>query len=96
MESMLREGLGTIGGEEGLAPSLAQPLLEAIARAIEAAPPFETRPVLLCPASLRRHIRRLTERTLPHLAVLSYGEISPNVKVQAVGTVEPLVASATV
>jgi len=96
MELRLNEGLGTVEGEEGLHPSLAQPLLEAIARAVEAAPPFETKPVLLTSSALRRHIRRLTERTLPHLAVLSFAELSPNVNVRTVGTVEAALAAQAV
>jgi flagellar biosynthesis protein FlhA len=96
MEARLIEGLGTVDGEEGISPALAQPLLDAVARAIEGAPPFETRPVLLAPSALRRHIRRLTERTLPHLAVLSFAELSPTVHVKAVGTVEPRLATQTV
>ena len=96
MEARLSDGLGTVDGEEGLAPGLAQPLLEAVARVIELAPPFETKPVLLTPSALRRHVRRLTERTLPHLGVLSYAELSPNVNVRAVGTVEQVFAPQTV
>ena len=96
MEGRLSEGLGTVEGEEGLHPGLAQPLLEAIGRAVEAAPPFETKPVLLTASSLRRHIRRLTERTLPHLAVLSFADLSPNVNVRTVGTVEAALAAQAV
>ena len=96
-EATLLDGLArTPEGEETLAPRLAQPLLEAIARTVEGAPPFESRPVLLCPSSLRRHVRRLTERTLPHLAVLSYAELPPHVEVRAVGTVEQVLAAQAV
>jgi flagellar biosynthesis protein FlhA len=87
-EEHLTERLVRADGEEMLPPSLAQPLLQAISGVLEQAPPFETRPVLLCPSSLRRHVRRLTERTLPHLGVLSYAELPPQAGVRAVGTVE--------
>ena len=87
-EEHLTERLTRLDGEEVLPPSLAHPLLQAISGALEKAPPFETRPVLLCPSSLRRHVRRLTERTLPHLGVLSYAELPPQAGVRAVGTVE--------
>lgn len=96
LEARLAEGLGAVDGEEAIDPALAQPLLEAIARAVETAPPFETRPVLLGPARLRRHVRRLTERTLPHLAVLSFAELSPTLSVRAVGTVEESLAAQAV
>ncbi len=44
-------------------------------------------PMLLCSANVRRHIRRLVERAMPMLAVLSYNEIDPLVKLQSVGMV---------
>jgi flagellar biosynthesis protein FlhA len=96
MEARLTQGLTVTDGEEVLAPSLAQPLLDAITRAVQAAPPFESKPALLCNAGLRRHVRRLTERSLPHLAVLSYAELSPQIGVRAVGTVEHEYAAQTV
>jgi flagellar biosynthesis protein FlhA len=96
MEGTLTEGLAPVDGEEALNPRLAQPLLEAVARAIESAPPFDSRPVLLTPSPLRRHVRRLTERTLPHLGVLSFAELPPNVNVRAVATVEVVGAAQAV
>ena len=36
----------------------------------------------------RRHLRRLTERALPHLVVLSYAELPADVSVRAIATVE--------
>jgi flagellar biosynthesis protein FlhA len=87
-ETRLQDGLVVVDGEECLAPSLAQPLLDAITRAVAASPLFETRPALVCSSRLRRHVRRATERTLPHLGVLSFAELSANLNVRAVATVE--------
>jgi len=87
-EQQLRAALAEVGGQETLAPSEGQALLDGIARAIEGGPPFDSKPVLLCPAVLRRHVRALTERSLPHLGVLSYAELPPQLKVQTLGTVE--------
>lgn len=44
-------------------------------------------PVVLCSSKVRLPFRRLTERFLPNLAVLSMNEIAPHVEVEAVGTV---------
>jgi flagellar biosynthesis protein FlhA len=44
-------------------------------------------PVLLCMGALRLSLRRLTERALPHLVILSYNEIVPNTEVRAIGAV---------
>jgi flagellar biosynthesis protein FlhA len=45
------------------------------------------RPVLLCSARVRRHLRRLVEQTLPHLAVCSYNEIASGISVETIGVV---------
>ena len=44
-------------------------------------------PVVLCSSRIRLPFRRLTERTLPNLAVLSLNEISADIEIEAVGTV---------
>jgi flagellar biosynthesis protein FlhA len=88
-ESRLLETLGRADADEGLAPGLGPSLLDAIGRTMEAAPPFDNKPVLLCASALRRHLRRLTERTLPHLGVLSFAEIPPTLTVKAMGAVDP-------
>lgn len=44
-------------------------------------------PVLVCMAALRLPLRRMTERSLPHLVILSYNEIVPNTEVRAIGSV---------
>jgi flagellar biosynthesis protein FlhA len=95
LERMLTERLAPLEGDEG-GGELAQPLVDAVARAMQAAAPGEARPVLLTPAVLRRHVRRLTERALPHLAVMSYVEVPANLSVRAVATVEDARASQTV
>jgi flagellar biosynthesis protein FlhA len=94
-ERVLAERLGQLEGDEG-GGELAQPLVDAVTRAVQTAPPADTRPVLLCPAPLRRHLRRLTARVLPHLVVLSYAELPPDVGVRAVATVEDARATQTV
>ena len=47
-----------------------------------------TRPVLLCSARVRRHLRRLCEQSLPQLAICSYNEIMPGIGVETVGVVD--------
>lgn len=46
-----------------------------------------SRAVLLTSANVRLHLRRLTERLLPNLIVLSHNEIPPNVKVISMGMI---------
>lgn len=45
-------------------------------------------PVILCPPLVRLYLRRLTERILPRVKVVSYGEIAPELRVEVVGVVK--------
>jgi flagellar biosynthesis protein FlhA len=44
-------------------------------------------PVLLCPSPARYHVKRWLEPVLPRLAVVSAGEIPPEIRLRPVGTV---------
>jgi flagellar biosynthesis protein FlhA len=44
-------------------------------------------PVLLCSPDLRRHVRALSERMIPHMRILSMAEIPNSVSLKAYGTV---------
>ena len=48
---------------------------------------MKLRPVILCSPRLRPHFKRFIERSFPDLAVLSYNEIVPQVKVQSIGMI---------
>jgi flagellar biosynthesis protein FlhA len=97
LEQVLSEALaeGDQGRYLALEPRTAQRVIEALAKTIGAEPPDGT-PVLLCGPGLRPHVKRLTERYLPHLAVLSYNEIGPEVTLKALAMVEAPHATATV
>ena len=69
-------------------PARAQAVLTALRTQVEhAAGGGGFRPVLLCSARVRRHVRRLTEQALPHLAVCSYNEIAAGISVETIGVV---------
>lgn len=68
-------------------PSFAEQMLTRLAAQTEKMVGASLSPVLLCSPELRRHIRRVTERSLPQLSVLSIPEIPPNVNVQSHGMV---------
>ncbi|SHN18181.1 flagellar biosynthesis protein FlhA [Duganella sacchari] len=44
-------------------------------------------PVLLCAPELRRHVRTLSERVMPHLRVLSMAEVPPNIELKSFGVI---------
>jgi flagellar biosynthesis protein FlhA len=78
----------TDGEYLALEPSRAQALLNAVrAQSDHAAALGGLRPVLLCSARVRRHIRRLVESAVPHLAVCSYNEIAAGVSVETIGVI---------
>jgi flagellar biosynthesis protein FlhA len=68
-------------------PSRAQSMLTAVRAQFEQATARGTRPVLLCSARVRRHLRRLVETVVPHLPVCSYNEISTGISVETIGVI---------
>ncbi|HEX8751900.1 MAG TPA: flagellar biosynthesis protein FlhA, partial [Solirubrobacterales bacterium] len=69
-------------------PTRAQALLASLGSQLEAALAQGGRPVLLCSARARRHLRHLCEQSLPQLTVCSYNEIVPGVRVENMGVVQ--------
>ncbi|MCY1248761.1 hypothetical protein D9M72_622280 [compost metagenome] len=45
-------------------------------------------PVLLCSPELRRHVRSLSERVMPHLRVLAMTEVPPTIELKSFGIVQ--------
>jgi flagellar biosynthesis protein FlhA len=78
----------TEGEYLAMEPARAQAVLTALrSQSDDAVSKGGMRPVLLCSARVRRHLRRLIEQTLPHLAVCSYNEITAGVSVETIGVV---------
>ncbi len=74
------------GGYLSLDPIIAQRILDGIGRAIQL---FDggSRPTLLAAPQIRPYVRSLTERYYPALTILSHNEITPNLKIRSLGTV---------
>ena len=70
-----------------LDPQTTQTILTGISEAAERMTLSGQDPVLLVPPKIRAALRRLLERALPHVAVLSHTELPPDVHIRAVGTV---------
>jgi flagellar biosynthesis protein FlhA len=69
-------------------PARAHAVLGAVrAQHEQAAARGVTRPILLCSARIRRHLRRLVETAIPHLPVCSYNEIAPGISVETIGVI---------
>lgn len=68
-------------------PRVAGALFEEIAKKWQKAMEDGYDPVILCSPEVRLPLKRLTERILPHLVILSFNEIAPDIGVQSVGMV---------
>ena len=69
-------------------PTRAQAVLSAVkSQSDQASARGGIRPVLLCSARVRRHVRRLVEASVPHLPVCSYNEVAPGISVETIGVV---------
>jgi flagellar biosynthesis protein FlhA len=78
----------TADGEHlAMDPSRAEAVISALRIQADQGAARGTRPVLLCSARVRRHLRRLVAQTIPQLAVCSYNEISPGISVETIGVV---------
>ncbi len=74
------------GSYLALDPNKAQVFLEGLSESIQNLGGGTT-PVLLCSPTIRLHVKRLTERYISNLVVLSHNEIAPHLKVRSVGAV---------
>ena len=71
------------GAYLSIPPALGQRIQAAIKQAAERAISRGVQPVLLCSAPLRPHLRRLIERALSSLPVLSLNEVEGQVRLQS-------------
>ncbi len=89
IEDLLREKL--VRGEQGsylaLEPGVAQKILTGIHQTLERVTHHNYQPVILCSPGIRRHLKKLLDRFLPQVAVLSHSELTSQTKIQSLGTV---------
>jgi flagellar biosynthesis protein FlhA len=64
-----------------------QGILSSLNEKIEEATSSGEQMIVLCSPVLRRHFKKLTEKFIPNLTVVSHNEISPEVQVRSLGTV---------
>jgi flagellar biosynthesis protein FlhA len=68
-------------------PKFAEQLLARLSAQSDRMMKANMLPVLLCSPELRRHMRSLSERVIPHMRILSMSEIPNTVNLKAYGTV---------
>ena len=70
-----------------MAPETAEEIIQALKTAAEKSLAQNLQPVVICSPGVRRHLRRLVERHLPNLLVLSPHELVTEAKIQSLGVV---------
>ncbi len=70
-----------------LDPASAQKIINAVKKALEEAEGMGLTPVILTNPTLRRHLRRLVERFIPDVNVISHSEIPGNIQLESVGVI---------
>lgn len=70
-----------------MAPETAQEIITALQEAVDKATAQNLQPIVVCSPGVRRHLRRLVERHLPTLRVLSHHELVTEAKIQSLGVV---------
>ena len=85
IEDTVREAIQHTAGGSTLAlePELSSDIVKAVGRAVA----DNSAPVIVTAADIRCHVRRLLETEYPKIAVLSYQEIEPDVKLQPLGRI---------
>lgn len=87
-ENIVRGIVRTEGHEQlSLDPKVTQTILASLNDKIEEATSAGEKMVVLCSPVIRRHFKRLTEKFIPNLIVVSHNELSPEVNIRSLGTV---------
>ncbi|MBV5340634.1 MAG: flagellar biosynthesis protein FlhA [Deltaproteobacteria bacterium] len=89
VEDMIAEAIqpSDQGSYLAIEPAIAQQIISSVRSMSERFGASGAQPLLLASPSIRRHVRKLIERFVPHMAVLSHNEIPQNVKIQSLGVV---------
>jgi len=78
---------GADASQLALDPKITQTILASLNEKIEEATSAGEKMVVLCSPIIRRHFKRMTEKFIPNLIVVSHNELSPEVNIRSLGTV---------
>ncbi len=68
-------------------PGIVQRIMHSLSETLEVFAGSNYQPVVLCSARIRSHFKKLVDRFIPDLAVLSFNDILSNVQIRSLGTV---------
>jgi flagellar biosynthesis protein FlhA len=87
-ESIAQNIIQTDQGQQlSLDPKVTQIILASLNEKIEEATNMGEKMVVLCSPVIRNHFKRLTEKFIPNLVVVSHNELSPDANIRSLGTV---------
>lgn len=87
-ESIAQNIIQTDQGQQlSLDPKVTQIILASLNEKIEEATSMGEKMVVLCSPVIRNHFKRLTEKFIPNLVVVSHNELSPDANIRSLGTV---------
>lgn len=75
------------GNYLALDPETQEKIIRSTYKEVEKASYQHDQVVILCSPTIRMYMKQLIERSIPHVAVLSYNELEPNVQIQSIGVV---------
>jgi flagellar biosynthesis protein FlhA len=75
------------GTQLNLDPKVTQTILASLNEKIEEATSQGEKMVVLCSPVIRRHFKKLTEKFIPNMIVVSHNELSPEINIRSLGTV---------
>lgn len=75
------------GHQLSLDPKVTQIILASLNEKIEEATNMGEKMIVLCSPVIRSHFKRLTEKFIPNLVVVSHNELSPDANIRSLGTV---------
>ncbi|MFT4553558.1 MAG: flagellar biosynthesis protein FlhA [Chlamydiales bacterium] len=89
VEQMVSESIQTndFGSRIVLRPSTTRQIIEEINAFFEEASKEGVQPIILTSPSIRLHFKKLIERSLPRLPVLSFNELSSEVEIKSTGSI---------
>lgn len=76
------------GSQVAMAPWQVQRLIGVVSTEVERVAASGRDPIILCSSRIRLAFRRLLERRLPNVIVLSFAEVTPQTAVEAAGNIE--------
>ena len=97
VEQEIAKGINPDGESLTLNPDFVKRLMDSLNAEFERAiQQTGNQPVILCSSPIRLIFRRLIERTYPQIAIMSYNEVTNNVKAKSVGIIRANIRTAPI